>query len=50
MFYRVTLVQRVKVEVEADSSEEALRAAQAQAQQEHPVFEPQDWSIKEMKV
>lgn len=49
MYYRITLVQRVKVEVEADSSEEALRAAQDQAQQEHPVFEPEDWSIKEIK-
>jgi hypothetical protein len=47
MNYRVTLVQRVKKDVEAESPEEALQAALESAKETNTNFEPGSWSIKE---
>lgn len=48
MMYRVTLVQRIKKEINAASAEEALITAMSQVNDSDRKFEPENWSIKEV--
>ncbi len=47
MEYKVTLTQKVKIEVEAETPQSALEQAKAQATADNRIFEPDTFSVKE---
>lgn len=47
MEYKVTLTQKVKIELEAETPQQALEQAKAQATENGRKFEPDQFSVKE---
>lgn len=48
MEYKVTLTQKIKLEVEAETPQSALEQAKAQATADSRKFEPDTFSVKEV--